>query len=717
MSFFEELKRRNVVRVGIAYGVATWLLIQMTDILVPTLGLPEWIGKATIFLLLIGFIPALIFAWAFEMTPEGIKREKDVDRSQSITSQTGRKLDFAVMGLLAAGLVYFAWDNFVPASNEAEVVQAQDTVDQATAETLPVEKSIAVLPFVNMSSDPEQEFFSDGISEEILNALAKVKDLKVAGRTSSFAFKGENQDLRRIGDALSVNHILEGSVRKAGNTVRITAQLIQVSDGYHLWSETYDRELTNVFAIQDEIATAILDQLKLQLLESEKSAIVAATTDTQAYEHYLLAKQRIYDRNKLSLEAAAQLLDSVIEIDPDYAPAYAQRGIVYLLLVEYQYGDIPREIAEPAARELLDRALMLDPELAEAWAGLGLYHSTQPSQHDLAIEKLEKALSINPNLINASNWLQLAYSNAGMTGKVLPILEDMLERDPLYRPAIGNTIIEYNRLGMQERSLAIIERVRPFIPDDAHLVNYKADTLMSMGRYSVALPLAEEAVHRQPADGLFRFSLGLALWGTHQYEKMLDPEDPDFMRIYALDMLDRQEEATILAYEVAGTGFPGALLSLMNRSGRSQEVIRYVEERWPDLDAYEAAFPHGSYGHGMMLYMAFAYSRNDKHEKHLDAMQRIRKAHDQLIVEGIQDSFFFWREAAYYTLSLDFDNAIEQLEIAIDKGQTGSSIRIAKAAPVFEPLEGDPRFEALQKKMVDHLNAERAELGLEPATI
>jgi TolB-like protein len=716
MSFFKELKRRNVFRVGIAYLVATWLLIQVTDILVPTLDLPEWISKATIFFLVIGFIPALIFAWAFEMTPEGIKREREVDRSESITPVTGRKLNFAIIGLLTAALVYFAWDNFVPTSENTEVAQAPAASQAPDAAQLPEEKSVAVLPFVNMSSDPEQEFFSDGISEEILNALAKVKSLKVAGRTSSFAFKGENQDLRRIGEALGVNHILEGSVRKSGNQVRITAQLIQVDNGFHLWSDTYDRELTNVFAIQDEIANAILQQLKLQLLEGEKSAMVATTTDTRAYEQFLLAKQRIYDRNKLSLEAAARLLDSVIEIDPRYAPAIAQQAIIYLLLVEDQYGDIPRVEADPAAKALLDKALLLDPNHAEAWAGLGLYYLGQPSAHNEAIEALERALSINPNLIDASNWLQIAYGDAGMTGKVLPILEDMLERDPLYRPAIGNATLEFNRLGMQERSLAVLDRARPYIPDDAHLLTYEARTLESLGRYAEALPLAEEAVRRQPSDGIFRNVLAAALFRTHQYERILDPSYNRFWRSFLLSIMDRKEEATILAYELAAEGYPGPLLGIFIRSGKFAEAIKYVEDRWPGLDDLEADFPHGDEGHGMMIGAAILYARTGNDDKFKDAMARVRKAHDQLIGEGVQAMFFFFNEAAYYTLARDFEKALDQLEISIDKGAIGT-LKITLGAPAFEPLEGDPRFEALQQRMLDNLNAQRAELGLEPVTI
>jgi TolB-like protein len=568
-----------------------------------------------------------------------------------------------------------------------------------------------------MSSDPEQEFFSDGLSEEILNALAKVKSLKVAGRTSSFAFKGENQDLRVIGEALGVNHILEGSVRKADNQVRITAQLIQVDNGFHLWSDTYDRELTNVFAIQDEIANAILHQLKLQLLESELSAVASVTTDTRAYEQFLLAKQRIYDRNKLSLEAARELLDSVIEIDPEYAPAHAQRAIVFLLLRTDQYGDLPTEEAQRLSKESIDRALALDPDLAEAWAAKGLYHTSEPAGHLAAIEALEKAISINPNMINASNWLQIAYGNAGMTGKVLPILEGMLERDPLYRPAIGNGVIEFNRLGMEERSLALLERVRPFIPDDAHLVSYKGTTLWFLGRFSEALPLAEEAVNRQPSDGIFRFNLGMSLMTTRQYERLAGPDFPPYLRIDALFYLDRTEEATILAYEEAANGYPDDLIELMNRMRRFEEAVRYIEERWPNLDAFEAAYPHGINGYDDMIDVALAYSKAGDDGKFQDAMGRIRKAHDKLISEGAKSWVFRVKEARYYALAGNADRAIEQLEAAADKGFKGFTLRLSRAHPALEALEGDPRFEAIQKRINENLNTERAKLGLEPATI
>ena len=358
MSFFAELKRRNVVKVSIAYVVMAWLVMQVTDIILNNVEAPSWGFYVIVLLLGIGFLFAIFFAWAFELTPEGIKREHEVDRSQSITPQTGKKLNLMITGVMALALAYFAYDKFVLASGR-ESAAIESAMEVATSQALTENltsgetaaapgKTIAVLPFVNMSSDAEQEYFSDGISEEILNALAKVKELQVTGRTSSFAFKGQNKDLRQIGEALGVENILEGSVRKSGNTVRITAQLIRVDNGFHLWSETYDRELDNVFAIQDEIATNILQHLKATLLEGEETTVIAARANPEAYELYLLAKQRMYERTGPTIESAADLLDRAIAIDPDYAPAYAQRGIATLLLSASSgaYGDIPIEQAQ-----------------------------------------------------------------------------------------------------------------------------------------------------------------------------------------------------------------------------------------------------------------------------------------------------------------------------------------------------------------------------------
>ena len=292
MSFFKELKRRNVVRVGIAYAVAAWLLIQVTDIVFPRIGLPDSAVTLVIALLAIGLIPALIFAWAFEMTPEGLKREKEVDRSESITPQTGRKLDRMIIGIMAVVIAFLLLDRFIlnegtgPSSrvNETQSVGIDSEVEAAKDEG----PSVAVLPFVNMSGDAENEYFSDGLTETLLHMLAQLPELRVAARTSSFAFKGRNTSIGEIADSLGVAHILEGSEQKSGNRIRVTAQLIRATDGFHVWSQNYTRPLQDIFAIQDEIAQDVAGALDSSLLGGKSRAMHSVeTSNLTAYDHYL----------------------------------------------------------------------------------------------------------------------------------------------------------------------------------------------------------------------------------------------------------------------------------------------------------------------------------------------------------------------------------------------------------------------------------------------
>jgi len=270
---FDELKRRNVVRVGIAYVVLGWVALQASDILFDLFEAPAWVGKSFAGLLLLGFPFALLFAWAFELTPEGVKKTAEVDASASVTHSTGRKLDFVIIAALVLVLGYYVWDDKNGVETSADVV---------------LDRSIAVLPFVNMSSDEEQEWFADGLTEEILNALARTPDLLVASRTSSFQYKGENKDISGIAAAMGVAHILEGSVRRGGDRLRVTAQLIRASDGFHLWSETFDRKPEDIIRIQEDVAFEIAEALQTAMDPAAlKKMVSAGTSSVAAYEAYL----------------------------------------------------------------------------------------------------------------------------------------------------------------------------------------------------------------------------------------------------------------------------------------------------------------------------------------------------------------------------------------------------------------------------------------------
>ncbi|MDH3416272.1 MAG: hypothetical protein OEM64_08200, partial [Gammaproteobacteria bacterium] len=615
MSIYTELSRRNVFRVGIAYAVASWVLLQIVDVISPIFELPAWAPKLIFVILAIGLVPALIFAWAFEMTPEGLKKESEVDRSASIVGTTGRKLNFVITGFLVAAVALLLVERQLK-----PVVVAEPGSDVASEE-IQAGKSIAVLPFVNMSSDAEQEFFSDGITEEILNSLASVNNLKVAGRTSSFAFKGQNDDLRRIGDALGVNHILEGSVRKAGAQVRITAQLIQVDNGFHLWSETYDRELTDVFAIQDEIANEILKQLKSKLLTDDVVVAQAKRTSPEVYELYLQAKQRIYTRIRPEIETAVDELDLAIQIDEKYAPVFAQRGIAMLLLSDQQYGSIPNDESARRAKRYFDQALQLDSNLAEGWAGVGLYYINNGSNDtEAAIDALAKALAINPNLIDASNWLQIALRNNGDLVGSMEIIEEMVERDPLYRPAFSNAMAMFNNFGRQDKAEALLKRIEAFDPDNPDLLLARATNLMYSGRYGEGLQVMEERRELGNMSGVAKIFLSIGLIGTGQFERATTEGSP-YWRPGALYETGKIEEAFELAHDQARGGDPENLFYLLLRANRDQELVDYLEERWPSLSTFASENPGGDIGYGIMEAVAIAYSNTGNVARFDEAMQ------------------------------------------------------------------------------------------------
>ena len=344
MSFFNELKRRNVFRVAAAYVIVGWLIMQAGEVMGPALRLPDWINSALAFFLILGFPLAMFFAWAFELTPEGIKKDKGVDQDQPIANGAGGILNRTIIIALVLALGFFVYDKFVlDPERDAELVQATQTAaaqteDSASAsieDTNPDEKSIAVLPFINMSSDPEQEYFSDGITEEVLNLLAKTPELKVTSRSSVFSLKGQPIDIPTVAAKLGVAHILEGSVRKAGNRVRITAQLIEAGSDVHMWSETYDRELDDIFAIQDEIAQEVVKALHIQLLGD---APTATSTNVEAYQLYLRGNHFATLDTRESLESSIAAYREAIALDANFAPPW--EGLSRVLRYQARYSDI-----------------------------------------------------------------------------------------------------------------------------------------------------------------------------------------------------------------------------------------------------------------------------------------------------------------------------------------------------------------------------------------
>lgn len=388
MDFFKELKRRNVIRAAGLYLVGAWLLTQVAGTVLPMFGAPEWLPRSIVILLVIGFIPALIFSWVFELTPQGLKRDEDVPAEQSMGPKTGRRMDRMIIVVLVLALAYFAVDKFVLGSRRDAATN--DSLSAASA------KSIAVLPFDNLSRDPDNAYFAEGVQDEILTRLAKVADLKVISRTSTQRFKSAPSDLREIAKQLGVVHVVEGSVQKAADQVRVNVQLINALTDAHLWADTYDRKLIDIFAVESEIAKAIADTLQAKLTGSEQNAIAARPTEsTEAHQLYLKGRFFWNKRTGNDLKKSIEYFEQAIAADPNYALAYAGLADGYVLLPGYS-GGTPK-VCYPKAIAAAKKALDLDDTLAEAHTTLAIAIWSFDFDFAEANKEFQRAIELNPN--------------------------------------------------------------------------------------------------------------------------------------------------------------------------------------------------------------------------------------------------------------------------------------------------------------------------------
>lgn len=434
--FISELKRRNVFKVATAYAITGWLIIQIVTSISEPLSLPKWFDPVIIIIVLIGFPLSLLFAWAFELTPEGLKKTKQVEVVHSKTKTTGKKLNLIIITALLLLIAFLLNDKF-----STKPISKENNISS-------VMPSIAVLPFADMSPKNDQEYFSDGLSEELLNVLAKINNIKVAGRTSSFKFKGKNDDLKKIGAELGVAHILEGSVRKSGNKIRITAQLIKVNDGFHMWSETYDEDYTadKLFQIQDDISKKILKELKIKLSINDETKISEnkLTSDTKSYEAYLKGNQLLVNRKPKDIEQAIVEFKKAIALDNKFTMAYARLATSYGHL--FNYGSIKREIAFKNIRDNVDKALLLNSNLGSAYAALGHYYKDKnllfnKSDENSYKEAMKKAYELEPNNPEVIMW----YANSldWKNDLKLKLYLDAYEIDPLAPVIISNLSTTY----------------------------------------------------------------------------------------------------------------------------------------------------------------------------------------------------------------------------------------------------------------------------------
>lgn len=707
MSLWRELKRRNVFRVAAAYAVVGWLLIEVANIVLSAFEAPPWALKTFIVLLVIGFPVALVFSWAFEITPEGIKRDKEVDPDRSIAAVTARRLDMLTIGAVVLALSVLALERFwIDQGHRGETVAAPT-----------VEKSIAVLPFADMSPEGNQEYFSDGLSEEILNLLAQIKELKVIGRTSSFAFKGRNVDLREIGEQLGAAYILEGSVRKAGEQLRITAQLIDAGNGTHLWSESFDRRLENIFQIQDEIAGAIVDTLEVSLTGSGHRAAEEHGTDSMpAYERFLEARRLIQQRGRSNLVAARGLLEEALERDPDYAPALAARAQVALLLSDApgSYGDTPLAEAIAEAEPLIERALDLDPELATAHAvnGLKLFELREFRR---ASDSLARALELNPSHADALNWRTLALRSDGRLEEMIKVGRRVAEIDPLNLAARVNLALGYSLAGRLEDALITAANLKREFSESPFGYLREFEALHASGRLAEAVPLAETALELAPDSYSVQYSVRDLFYALGQHDRVLALPEAGHAR--TLITLGRPE-AAVDAARARVVEAPEdwsrlwILLQALSLAGRHDEVLALYHERWGSPAAVEETF--GAVNDtSEMAPIAAALRALDRDGELSAVLEHWGQRLEFLREHGYAYSLFVAQQARHAALSGNRARAIETLTRAIDRGYRDP---LLAREPAFSELADDPAFQAQVDRMIELINAERDKLGLEPLT-
>jgi len=732
MSIIAELKRRNVFRVGIAYVVTAWLLIQVADILLESIGAPPWVLQAMFVLLGVGFVIALFFAWAFELTPEGVKREKDVDRNQSITPQTGRKLDRTIITILVLALGYFVVDKFYLS---APAVQTQETVavptEEVKAEARQELQTIAVLPFVDMSAEGDNEYFSDGLTEELLNILAKIRELRVAGRTSSFAFKGKDEDLRSIGEKLSVETILEGSVRKDDkrNRVRITAQLVNVDDGFHLWSETYDRDLEDIFAIQEEIAREVAQALRITLLgEDEERITPQPVTDLSAYDLYLRGLKSYNEYSYASLERAEKDFSQAIELDPDYIPAQLKWAETWLELT--YTGAVPQNEALGKAKPVLEKILKKDPGNSEVHSTLARFHQID-RKVKAAVQEFQLALDANPRNANAlAEFGRLLFG----TGKVTRSIEYLNEAgriDPYSVRVLWNLGMIHSMMLKPEKSSEFTRRIGEIEPNNPMRYYGQAMAHGLSGNQAQALLWDKQAIELDPDD--YELTAGMAvrwttlgdleqaeIWAQKADELGANQPVPIMARVglyqfreqysLAADLSKRALDRDLDNRQQSTITFRRAWIGSLVHAGKIDEALDYYQEALPrafatppDLD------PESTRNIGRLVEIAMLLQMQDPNSPQATILIDAAEQKTQLF----EDRWIPWV------------TAIRRATIATARGEKAAAISFLTEVPdgkfggrwrdflgtwwVMDSLQNEPEYKQLLAMLEEDMARQREE--------
>ena len=676
-NFLTELKRRNVVRVAFVYGIVAWLLLQIVDIVVPLLELPDWVGKFFLLLIAIGLPLALIFAWAFEMTPDGLKLEKHVDRSQSVTVETGRKLDFMIIAVLLFAVALFALDKFVWVDEQApELVIAAEGAAVAD----PVSRqSVAVLPFANRSANEDDLYFVQGMHDDVLTHLARIGSLKVISRTSVMEYRDTTKNMRTIGKELGVATILEGGVQRAGDRVRINMQLIDAVTDEHLWADTYDRQLTtaNIFAIQSEIASAIAAALHATLSPTEQQALASIPTENlRAYDFFQRGRAIQRNAGVTAQERRLQLFEQAVSLDPGFALAHVALASAYMDRYWF-YGRDKSDLT--LARTAIDKGFELSPGMPEAHIARSDYYYHGFLDYDRALEQLDIAIPMVPGNAEAYAIRSFILRRRGNFDDSIPDLERAIDLDPrnaLWPFELGNT---YGHVGRWDRAVSYYDRAIQLSPNDPYARLIRAYALIALDIDSTALRdmLADPTLPDEP-------DLVLSRW----YSAMQD-RDYDL----AMDAIGRSESEVL---DIQNDFFPLDLLRGQTEFylGDSYKATGYFESAKAVLESKSKDSPKDP---RIFSALGFVHAGLGDKEKALEAAQA---AYELLpvSVDAMAGPVYVFNYAVTYAMLDRRDAAIAKLEELLSR-PNGWSLNLVLLYPEFEKLHDEPAFKALMDRM------------------
>jgi len=695
-NFFSELKRRNVIRMAGLYLVGAWLVVQVAGTVLPMFGVPEWFPRTIVVLVAIGFVPAVILSWVFQLTPEGLKREDDVAPEQSITPQTGHWMDRMIIVVLVLAVGYFAFDKFVLApTREAALVSSAVPNELKSVVNA---KSIAVLPFENLSEEKANAYFTDGVQDEILTDLAKIADLKVISRTSVMQYKsGLARNLREIGQQLGVAHVVEGSVQRAANKVRVNAQLLDVRNDAHLWAQTYDRDLADVFAIQSEIAKAIADQLQAKLSPKEKKAIEQPpTTDLAAFDLYSRAKSlllttRFSATNEPDLRKAIELLDEAVKRDPSFFDAYCQLARAHEeLYAVLGFDHTPARLA--LAEAALQAATRLRPDAAETHLARAqyLYYGLRDYAGALAeLEIARRGLPNDPRLFELTGYI---LRRRGQQEEGLQNLQRAVDLDPRNFDILQQIAVSYEGLGRYAEAIAALDRALAIVPDNVETranreedyVFWKADTRPLHQTIDAILAQGPSAVARI-ADIWFFCALA--------------ERDPAAAERALVALSDSQcwVEGAIVLSRSFGEGLLARITKDEARAHTAFEAARAQQEKIVQAQP--------DYGPAVCVLglIDAALGRKDL------ALEEGRQAIALTPME--KDVNNGSRVLQYFAITEAWagekELALQQLETGLraPNASVALSYGALKLFPVWDPLRGDPRFEKIVESLAPKGNA------------